>query len=57
MEQSAKETISHRWYMRTVLLVADVRRALGFYVDKLGFEKRWHEADGKGKVCQVNRGE
>jgi hypothetical protein len=22
-----------------------------------GFEKRWHEADGEGKVCQVNRGE
>jgi hypothetical protein len=23
----------------------------------LGFEKRWHEGDGAGKVCQVSRGE
>ncbi len=23
----------------------------------LGFEKAWHEADGAGTVCQVNRGE
>jgi hypothetical protein len=23
----------------------------------LGFEKRWHEGDGAGKVCQVNRAE
>jgi hypothetical protein len=23
----------------------------------LGFEKSWHEGDGAGKVCQVNRGE
>jgi hypothetical protein len=35
----------------------DVQVAPRFYIDKLGFEKRWHEADGKGKVCQVNRGE
>ena len=48
---------SHRWYTRPVLFVADVNRALRFYVDQLGFEKRWHEADGAGKVCQVNRGE
>jgi len=34
----------HRWYTRPVLFVADVNRALGFYVDTLGFEKRWHEA-------------
>ena len=26
-------------------------------MDLLGFEKRWHEGDGAGKVCQVNRGE
>jgi catechol 2,3-dioxygenase-like lactoylglutathione lyase family enzyme len=38
-----------------VLFVSDVQRALDFYVRKLGFEKGWHEADGKGKVCQVNR--
>jgi hypothetical protein len=23
----------------------------------LGFEKRWHEGDGGGMVCQVNRAE
>jgi len=47
----------HRWYTRPVLFVADVNRALRFYVDMLGFEKRWHEGDGAGKVCQVNHGE
>jgi catechol 2,3-dioxygenase-like lactoylglutathione lyase family enzyme len=40
-----------------VFFVSDVQAALRFYLDKLGFEKRWHEADGKGTVCQVNRGE
>lgn len=40
-----------------MLFVADVNRALRFYVDMLGFEKRWHEGDGAGKVCQVNHGE
>lgn len=45
------------WYTRPVLFVADVNRALRFYVDRLGFEKRWHEGDGAGKVCQVNRGD
>ena len=43
--------------MRPVFFVADVNRALRFYVDMLGFEKRWHEGDGAGKVCQVDRGE
>ena len=47
----------HRWYTRPVLFVADVNRALGFYVDMLGFEKSWHEGDGAGGVCQVNHGE
>jgi catechol 2,3-dioxygenase-like lactoylglutathione lyase family enzyme len=42
--------------MRPVLFVADLNRALHFYVDLLGFEKRWHEGDGAGKVCQVDRG-
>ncbi len=49
------EQIMHRWYTRPVLFVADIRRALRFYVDLLGFEKAWHEGDGTGKVCQVNR--
>jgi catechol 2,3-dioxygenase-like lactoylglutathione lyase family enzyme len=47
----------HRWYARPVFFVADVNRAARFYVDLLGFEKAWHEGDGAGTVCQVNRGE
>jgi catechol 2,3-dioxygenase-like lactoylglutathione lyase family enzyme len=47
--------VTHRWYMRPVLFVADVNRALRFYIDLLGFEKNWHEGDGAGKVCQVSR--
>jgi catechol 2,3-dioxygenase-like lactoylglutathione lyase family enzyme len=49
--------VAHRWYTRPVLFVADVNRALEFYVNMLGFEKRWHEGDGAGHVCQVDRGE
>jgi catechol 2,3-dioxygenase-like lactoylglutathione lyase family enzyme len=56
-ERAVKSGIVHRWYTRPVLFVADVNRALHFYVDRLGFEKRWHEGDGAGTVCQVNRGE
>jgi hypothetical protein len=33
-----------------------VNRAIRFYVDMLGFWKKWHEGDGAGTVCQVNRG-
>ncbi len=39
-----------------MLFVADVGRAIRFYED-LGFRKSWHEGDGAGKVCQVNRSE
>lgn len=46
---------AHRWYARPVLYVADVNRALEFYVGTLGFDKQWHEGDGTGNVCQVNR--
>ncbi len=56
-EQTLWNQTVHRWYARPVFFVTDVNRALLFYVDKLGFEKRWHEGDGAGKVCQVNRGE
>jgi catechol 2,3-dioxygenase-like lactoylglutathione lyase family enzyme len=55
-EQAVRSQIVHRWYARPVLFVADVNRALRFYVDMLGFEKSWHEGDGAGKVCQVNHG-
>jgi catechol 2,3-dioxygenase-like lactoylglutathione lyase family enzyme len=56
-EQAVRSQIVHRWYTRPVLFVADVNRALRFYVDMLGFEKSWHEGDGAGGVCQVNHGE
>jgi catechol 2,3-dioxygenase-like lactoylglutathione lyase family enzyme len=56
-EQPVRSQTIHRWYTRPVLFVADVNRALRFYVDMLGFKKSWHEGDGAGKVCQVNRGE
>jgi catechol 2,3-dioxygenase-like lactoylglutathione lyase family enzyme len=39
-----------------VFFVSDLRRAIEFYVGELGFEKKWHEADGEGTVCQVDRG-
>ena len=52
---AVQEQTTHRWYSRPVLFVADVNRALRFYVDLLGFEKSWHEGDGAGKVCQVQR--
>jgi catechol 2,3-dioxygenase-like lactoylglutathione lyase family enzyme len=45
----------HTWYARSVLFVSDVNRALRFYTDMLGFKKVWHEGDGQGKVCQVDR--
>jgi catechol 2,3-dioxygenase-like lactoylglutathione lyase family enzyme len=45
----------HRWYTRPVLFVADVNRALHFYTDILRFKKAWHESDGQGNVCQVDR--
>lgn len=51
------DQIVQRWYARPVLFVADVNRAIRFYVDLLGFEKAWHSDDGTGKVCQVNHGE
>ena len=51
------QQVAHRWYTRPVLFVADVNRALRFYIDLLGFEKSWHEGNGAGKVCQVYRTE
>ena len=48
---------NHRWYSRPVFFVADVHRAAQFYIESLGFHKRWHEGDGAGAVCQVDRGE
>ena len=56
-EQAVGSQIVHRWYTRPVLFVADLNRALHFYVYALGFEKGWHSGDGTGGVCQVNHGE
>lgn len=57
MTDPVTERIAHRWYARPVFYVSDVQAALRFYVDQLGFQKKWHEADGQGTVCQVDRGE
>jgi catechol 2,3-dioxygenase-like lactoylglutathione lyase family enzyme len=56
MEQPDNTAVDHVWYMRTVFFVRDIQRSIRFYVDKLGFKKKWHEADGRGTVCQVDRG-
>ena len=56
-EHAASSANGHRWYSRPVLFVADLKRALRFYVDQLGFEKNWHSDDGAGTVCQVSRSE
>ena len=55
-EHPGKELIDQTWYMRPVFFVSDIQKAINFYVDKLGFTKKWHEAEGKGTVCQVDRG-
>lgn len=49
------EPIVHRWYARPVFFVSDLNRSLAYYLGALGFTKAWHEADGAGTVCQVNR--
>jgi uncharacterized glyoxalase superfamily protein PhnB len=44
------------WYPRPVLFVADIGRAIDFYVDGLGFAERWrYEEEGKALVAQVER--
>lgn len=52
-EPAAGSQTIHRWYVRPVLFVADVKRSLAFYIDELGFQKKW----GDGLVCQVDHGE
>ena len=54
-DKAADQQVAHTWYTRPVLFVADVGRAIRFYTEMLGFRKAWHEADGKGTVCQVDR--
>ena len=56
-DSTTAEHVSQKWYARPVFFVSDVQRALRFYIDKLGFKKKWHTEEGKGTVCQVDRGE
>jgi len=46
------EPIAQVWYARPVFFVSDVRAALRFHIDTLGFATKWHQ----GTVCQVDRG-
>lgn len=55
-DREAGGQVEHIWYARPVLFVADLGRSIRFYTEGLGFRKAWHEADGKGTVCQVDRG-
>jgi catechol 2,3-dioxygenase-like lactoylglutathione lyase family enzyme len=55
-DQAGAEQVADRWYTRPVLFVADIGRSLRFYTEDLGFRKVWHEGDGEGTVCQVDRG-
>jgi uncharacterized glyoxalase superfamily protein PhnB len=50
-------TNTQGWYARPVFFVADVNRTARFYIEMLGFWKKWHEGDGTGTVCQVNWGD
>jgi catechol 2,3-dioxygenase-like lactoylglutathione lyase family enzyme len=52
-EPAVKDQIVQKWYPRPVFFVADINRAIRFYIDVLGFEKKWGADDGT--VCQVNR--
>jgi len=51
-ESTVNEGIAHHWYARPVLFVSDVQGALRFYIERLGFKKKWHVDN----VCQVDRG-
>jgi catechol 2,3-dioxygenase-like lactoylglutathione lyase family enzyme len=45
-----------RWYARAVLHVADVERAVDFYIGSLGFTEAWRHADDERLlVAQVDR--
>lgn len=55
--EAVQDQVTQRWYARPVFFVADLARALDFYVGSLAFQKTWHAGDGKGSVCQVHRSE
>jgi len=54
-DRAVEGQLARIWYTRPVLFVADIGRSIRFYTEGLGFRKAWHEADGKGTVCQVDR--
>ncbi len=39
-----------KWYARPVLFVADVQRAVDFYVGKLGFTENWRFGDEVARI-------
>jgi catechol 2,3-dioxygenase-like lactoylglutathione lyase family enzyme len=48
--------MSGDWFARPVLFVADVERALDFYVGRLGFTRSWEYAeDARVVVAQAER--
>ena len=48
--------MSNQWYTRAVLFVADIGRAVDFYVQRLGFTQAWrYDEEGKAFVAQVDR--
>ena len=51
-ESPVSEQVSQHWYLRPVLFVSDVQGAIDFYIEKLGFKKKWHVDN----VCPVDRG-
>ena len=57
IQPSVAERVTHKWYSRPVWFVSDVKASLRFYIDKLGFVKKWPGDDEEWTVCQVDRGE
>lgn len=52
-EATAGTRVVHQWYARPVFFVANAEASLRFYLDQLGFTKKWQQ----GTVCQVDHGE
>lgn len=52
-ESAVNAPVVHKWYARPVFFVADVEASLRFYLDLLGFTRKWQQ----GTVCQVDHGE
>ena len=46
-DHAAQSVPMHRWYARPVLFVTDLKRALQFYLDRLGFTKIGMKTMGK----------